>query len=69
MPTQAQAVRVKRIDGTTISSAEIERTVTRLMTAAKVPGMSIAIAAKDELLVHRSPFCKHHSRIVPRSCS
>lgn len=55
MPTQAQAVRVKRIDGTTISSVEIERTVTRLMTAAKVPGLSIAII-NDAQVVYRKSF-------------
>ena len=40
-PTLAQPTRVKRVDGSTITPAEIERTVTRLMTVAKVPGMSI----------------------------
>jgi CubicO group peptidase (beta-lactamase class C family) len=34
---------VKRLDGSTISAAEIDATVTRLMSAAKIPGAGIAI--------------------------
>jgi CubicO group peptidase (beta-lactamase class C family) len=34
---------VKRLDGTTISAQEIDATVTRLMSAAKIPGAGIAI--------------------------
>jgi CubicO group peptidase (beta-lactamase class C family) len=38
-----QELFVKRLDGRTISSTEIDGTVTRLMKAAEVPGMGIAI--------------------------
>jgi CubicO group peptidase (beta-lactamase class C family) len=34
---------VRRLDGTTISHAEIDATVARLMTAARVPGLALAI--------------------------
>jgi CubicO group peptidase (beta-lactamase class C family) len=34
---------VKRLDGTTISSQEIDATVTRLLSAAKIPGVGVAI--------------------------
>jgi CubicO group peptidase (beta-lactamase class C family) len=36
-------ISVRRLDGTTISSTEIDSTVTRLMKAAEVPGLGIAI--------------------------
>ncbi|MGA7461313.1 MAG: serine hydrolase, partial [Candidatus Korobacteraceae bacterium] len=41
--TSLSAQTVERLDGTTISSAEIDATVTRLMQAAEVPGVGIAI--------------------------
>ena len=34
---------IKRLDGSTITPAEIDATVTRLMQAAEVPGLGIAI--------------------------
>jgi CubicO group peptidase (beta-lactamase class C family) len=42
LPAAAQST-VKRLDGSTISAAEIDATVTRLMKAAEVPGAGIAI--------------------------
>ena len=39
----AEQPTVRRLDGSTISTAEIDGTVTRLMTAAEVPGTAIAI--------------------------
>jgi hypothetical protein len=39
----AQNVTVKRLDGSTITPAEIDVTVTRLMHAAEVPGAAIAL--------------------------
>jgi len=39
----ANAAEVKRLDGSTIGGAEIDGTVTRLMSAAKVPGLGLAI--------------------------
>lgn len=52
---RAQTARVKRVDGSTITPAEIDRTVQRLMTAAKVPGMSIAIL-NDGKVAYRKSF-------------
>jgi CubicO group peptidase (beta-lactamase class C family) len=43
LPASAQSVTVKRLDGSTISSAEVDATVTRLMKAAEVTGAGIAI--------------------------
>jgi hypothetical protein len=37
------AARVQRLDGSTISAAEIDATVNRLIAAAKVPGLGLAI--------------------------
>ncbi|HXB98918.1 MAG TPA: serine hydrolase domain-containing protein [Terriglobales bacterium] len=46
-PSQEQSSQpartVRRLDGSTITSAEIDTTVTRLMRAAKVPGVGIAL--------------------------
>ena len=53
MPAQQRVV--KRVDGSTITTAEIARTVARLMEAANVPGMSIAII-NDAQVVYRQSF-------------
>jgi CubicO group peptidase (beta-lactamase class C family) len=45
----SNAAGVKRLDGTTITPAEIDATVTRLMTAAKVPGAGIAILVDGKI--------------------
>jgi CubicO group peptidase (beta-lactamase class C family) len=39
----ANAAAVRRLDGSTISAAEIDRTVERLIAAAKIPGLGLAI--------------------------
>jgi CubicO group peptidase (beta-lactamase class C family) len=39
----AQNVTVKRLDGSTITPAEIDATVTRVMHAAEVPGAAIVL--------------------------
>jgi len=54
-PLATHPTRVQRVDGSTITPAEIERTVARLMAAAKVPGMSIAII-NDAQVVYRKSF-------------
>ncbi len=41
---------IKRLDGSTITSAEIDATVTRLMRAAEVPGVGIAIFNNDRIV-------------------
>jgi len=43
MAAQAPSSRIERLDGSPISPAEIDATVTRLMKAAEVPGTAIAI--------------------------
>jgi CubicO group peptidase (beta-lactamase class C family) len=43
VPPVPSAPAIRRLDGTTITHAEIERTVERLMAAARVPGVAIAI--------------------------
>jgi len=43
LPLAAQQVPIKRLDGSTVSSGEIDTTVTRLMQAAEVTGVGIAI--------------------------
>ena len=46
----AQQSSIRRLDGTTISSAEIDATVTRLMQAAEVPGVGIAIFNDNKIV-------------------
>jgi CubicO group peptidase (beta-lactamase class C family) len=38
-----QAQEIKRLDGTTIKPVEIDDTVTKLMKAAEVPGLGLAL--------------------------
>ena len=40
---------VKRLDGSVISAAQIDATVTQLMTAAEVPGVAVAILNHGEI--------------------
>jgi CubicO group peptidase (beta-lactamase class C family) len=49
---EAQSVRsrVTRLDGRSLSSAEVERTVERLMRAGRVPGLALAILNKGEVV-------------------
>jgi CubicO group peptidase (beta-lactamase class C family) len=46
--------RIKRLDGSTISTTEIERTVTRLMSAARVTGLSLAILNDAKIVYVKS---------------
>jgi CubicO group peptidase (beta-lactamase class C family) len=46
---------IKRVDGTTISRAEVDRTVTRLMKAAQVTGVGIAVL-NDGAVVYRKAY-------------
>jgi CubicO group peptidase (beta-lactamase class C family) len=41
--TAAQQAQIKRLDGSTITPAEIDATVTHLMSAAEVPGVGLAL--------------------------
>src|SRR5277367_670084 len=45
---------VKRLDGSTISAVEIDATVTRLMQAAKVTGIGIALLNDDKIVYLKS---------------
>ncbi len=54
-PAASQSTPVRRLDGSTISPVEIERTVARLMTAAHVPGLALAII-NDGREVYRGTF-------------
>jgi CubicO group peptidase (beta-lactamase class C family) len=43
LPAPAQEAPIRRLDGSSISPAEIDRTVSRLMVAADVPGVGISL--------------------------
>ncbi|HYP29964.1 MAG TPA: serine hydrolase domain-containing protein [Blastocatellia bacterium] len=45
---------IKRLDGSTISSSEIERTITRLMNAARVTGLGVAIINDSKVVYVKS---------------
>ena len=51
----ANEAKIKRLDGSTISAAEIERAVTKLMSAARVTGIGIAII-NDSKIVYVNGF-------------
>jgi len=46
--------RIKRLDGSTISTAEIEQVVTRLMQAARVTGLGVAILNENKVAYVKS---------------
>ena len=50
LPLAARQPAIKRLDGSTISPAEIDATVTRLMQAAEVPGVGIALFNDDKIV-------------------
>lgn len=54
-PVAAQPFKVERLDGSRISSAEIDQTVPRLMRAARVTGLNIAII-NDAKIVYLKSF-------------
>ena len=55
LAAEAQSVRraVTRLDGTSLSPAEVERTVERLMRAGRVPGLALAILNRGEIVYLR----------------
>ena len=46
--------KIRRLDGSAISSAEVDRTVTRLMNAARVTGLSLAILNDSKIVYVKS---------------
>ncbi|MFZ6757893.1 serine hydrolase domain-containing protein [Undibacterium sp. Ji50W] len=53
-PTLAEPVTIKRLDGSSISSTEIETQVTRLMAASCVTGLGIAILNDNKIVYTKS---------------
>src|SRR5262249_7146428 len=49
LPAAGQQVTVKRLDNSAITSTEIDGTVTRLMSAANVPGVGLAVFNNGEI--------------------
>jgi CubicO group peptidase (beta-lactamase class C family) len=56
---------VKRLDGSTISSQEIDATVTRLMRAAKIPGAGIAILNDQKVVYLKSYGYRDKEKALP----
>ncbi len=54
-----QDQQITKLDGSTISAAQIDQTVTRLMDAANVQGLNLAILNNN-----RSVFIKSYFRII-----
>ena len=50
LPAAAQPASIKRLDDSTIAPATIDATVTRLMQAAEVPGVGIALFNHDKIV-------------------
>jgi len=61
----SNAARVKRLDGSTISSEEIDATVTRLMRAAKIPGAGIAILNDKRIVYLRAYGVRDKEKDLP----
>jgi CubicO group peptidase (beta-lactamase class C family) len=60
-----QETSVKRLDGSTISSSEIDGTVTRLMQAAEVPGTGIAIFDHGKIAYLKAYGFRNKEKDVP----
>jgi CubicO group peptidase (beta-lactamase class C family) len=58
---------VKRLDGTTISTSEIDATVTRLMSAAKIPGAGIAILNNQNVVYRKAYGYRDKEKSLPFS--
>jgi CubicO group peptidase (beta-lactamase class C family) len=56
---------VKRLDGSTVSSQEIDATVTRLMHAAKIPGAGIAILNDQKVVYLKSYGYRDKEKALP----
>ncbi|MFZ6770770.1 serine hydrolase domain-containing protein [Undibacterium sp. Di26W] len=54
MPTLAEPVTIKRLDGSSISSTEVETQVTRMMAASCVTGLGIAILNDNKIVYTKS---------------
>jgi CubicO group peptidase (beta-lactamase class C family) len=50
LPIAGQQPSIKRLDGSTLTSAEIDATVTRVMRAAEVTGVGIAIFNNNQIV-------------------
>lgn len=61
----AQSPAVKRLDGSTISPAEIDTTVTRLMRAAEVTGVGIAILNDGKVAYMKSYGLREKEKTLP----
>src|SRR5258708_37840730 len=56
---------IKRLDGSTIAPAEIDATVTRLMRAAEVTGVSVAILNDGKIAYLKSYGIRDKERSLP----
>ena len=63
--TSLSAQTVERLDGTTISAAEIDATVTRLMQAAEVPGVGIAIFNEHKIAYMKTYGLRDKEKSLP----
>jgi CubicO group peptidase (beta-lactamase class C family) len=58
-------VRIKRLDGTTITPAEIDATITRLIKAAEVPGLGIAVLNDGKIVYLKAYGVRDKERNLP----
>lgn len=58
-------VAIKRLDGTTITPPEIDATITRLMKAAEVPGLGIAVLNDGNIVYLRTYGVRDKARNLP----
>ena len=61
----AQATQVTRLDGSTISSTEIDQTVNRLMKAAEVTGVSLAVFDQGKIAYLKSYGFREREKNLP----
>jgi CubicO group peptidase (beta-lactamase class C family) len=64
-PASPNLSKIKRLDGSTISTAEIENRVTRLMSASRVTGLSIAVLNDSKIVYVKSFGFKNKEKSQP----
>jgi CubicO group peptidase (beta-lactamase class C family) len=65
LPAIGQQATVTRLDGSKISSTEIDGTVARLMKAAEVPGVGIAIFNKGKIVYLKAYGVRDEEKNLP----
>lgn len=65
LPASAKQLPIARLDGTTISPAEIDATVTRLMHGAEIPGLGLTIFNHGQIVYQKTYGLRNKEKSLP----